>query len=103
MAIDLTMLATDAAAIINDLPVSITYRGEPYTVTPTEATRSQSLEFAGLEVSYDVAFFCLVSSFASGVPTQNEEIVYEGVTYEIERTIIVQDGKTFSMFCRRIA
>lgn len=102
MALSTAMLAADAAAIINDLPVSVTYKGVAYTVTPTEATRSQALEFAGLEVSYDVAFFCLVSDFPA-VPGQNEEITYDGKTYDIVQTVLVQDGKTFTLFCRRTA
>ncbi len=101
MALDLTMLATDAAAIINDLPVSIGYNGATYSVTPTEAGRSQSLEFAGVGITYDCAFFGLTADFPGGqAPQQNEEVTYNGQTYTIERTTIVQDGKTFTIFCK---
>jgi hypothetical protein len=93
------MLANDAAAIVADLPVVIGYNGGSYTVTPTEANRTQAMEFAGVGVSYDCAFFGLVADFGTP-PQQNEIITYDGRSYQVERTILVQDGKTFTIFCK---
>jgi len=97
MALSLTLLDADAAAMIADLPASIVWQGGTYACTAGSAENGYSLSEAGMVAEPSIQIVARTAVFTGARPQINDDIQYGGKTYRAVSVSTSQDDLTLDI------
>ena len=98
MAIDLTIMAADQAAVIADLPDTVTIAGVAYTVSASAVQTGQTLDIGGMMTEVTFQFSGLTSDL-SGIVAMNKRVTYKSIVYRIARIFPDSTGASITCYC----
>ena len=83
MAIDLTVLGTDFAAVIADMPEALTFNGETNNVVASERRQADELSMPGYDAQSERTAQLLASDWTGNEPGVGNTVSIGGITYRV--------------------
>lgn len=103
MALDTSIFAADLAAMVADLPVTVTFGGTGYSGTMGEISREKQMDDAGFLPQADAELHTTQAAFSDvTAPTVNDQFTIAGTVYRIVRRDDDQTSAGFRFMLKRL-